>query len=252
MENHKFVFICGLHKSGTSVFAKTLAEHPQISGFAGTGVPQNEGQHLQTVYPTAQAYGGMAQFGFHPEAHLTESSPLVTAENKTRLFAEWKQYWDLSKPILLEKSPPNVIRTRFLQAMFPNSYFIVITRHPIAASYATQKKGFHETVLDSRLKHWLVCHDILQQDKKYLNHVLMLRYEDFVKDTATTLRQIFTFLETDYAPTSMEIRPNVNDKYFAKWQKFRSRPILKSYANHLINKYEARLQPYGYSMERLD
>ena len=30
MENHKFVFICGLHKSGTSVFEKTLAEHPDI------------------------------------------------------------------------------------------------------------------------------------------------------------------------------------------------------------------------------
>ena len=56
---------------------------------------------------------------------------------------------DTGKEFLLEKSPPNIIRTRFLQAMFPNSYFINIKRHPIATSLATKK--WSKTSLDSKV-----------------------------------------------------------------------------------------------------
>jgi hypothetical protein len=65
----------------------------------------------------------------------------VTPENRQKLFEEWSRYWDVSKPYLLEKSPPNLIRTRFLQAMFPSSYFVVLLRHPIPVALATQPWG---------------------------------------------------------------------------------------------------------------
>ena len=38
----------------------------------------------------------------------------------------------MSEPVLVEKSPPNLVRTRFLQALFPDARQIVVTRHPIA------------------------------------------------------------------------------------------------------------------------
>jgi len=52
-DTRQYVFIAGLHRSGTSVLARCLREHPQISGFRNTGVPEDEGQHLQDVYPAA-------------------------------------------------------------------------------------------------------------------------------------------------------------------------------------------------------
>src|SRR5918992_4047803 len=107
-ESHRFVFIGGLHRSGTFPLFRCLREHPLLSGFNDTGASEEEGQHLQSVYAPAIAYGGPGRFGFHPGAHLTEASDLVTADNKLRLFEEWKAYWDLSKPVLLEKSPPNL------------------------------------------------------------------------------------------------------------------------------------------------
>ncbi|MEI2612689.1 MAG: hypothetical protein V9G20_28950 [Candidatus Promineifilaceae bacterium] len=58
MDNHQFIFIGGLHRSGTSILFKTLRDHPQISGFYNTQVPEDEGQHLQTVIPPAKAFGG--------------------------------------------------------------------------------------------------------------------------------------------------------------------------------------------------
>ena len=66
------------------------AEHPDASGFRDTGVPEDEGQHLQSVYRPARAHGGPGRFGFDPGAHLTEDSPLVTDENRARLAADWE------------------------------------------------------------------------------------------------------------------------------------------------------------------
>ncbi len=94
LNRYKFIFLCGLHRSGTSPLFRILREHPQISGFFNTGVPEDEGQHLQTVFPAAKVYEGPGRFGFAREAHLTDESGLVMAENRQKLFAEWSKYWD--------------------------------------------------------------------------------------------------------------------------------------------------------------
>src|SRR5207253_5284104 len=87
MEGHRFVFLAGLHRSGTTLLARLLAAHPQVSGFSGTGAPADEGQHLQTVYPAAKVWGGPGRFGFAPEAHFTEEQ--ASEEKARQLFAEW-------------------------------------------------------------------------------------------------------------------------------------------------------------------
>ena len=51
MPDHTYVFVGGLHRSGTSLLARSLEAHPSVSGFRDTGVPEDEGQHLQSVYP---------------------------------------------------------------------------------------------------------------------------------------------------------------------------------------------------------
>ena len=72
LSDHRYIFVCGLHRSGTSVLFRSLRDHPEVSGFQGTPSPEDEGMHLQTVYPPSGRYGGAGVFGFYYEAQIKE------------------------------------------------------------------------------------------------------------------------------------------------------------------------------------
>ena len=244
MHSHKFIFLCGLHRSGTSPLFRLLREHPEISGFRDTGVPEEEGQHLQNVFLPASAYGGPGQFGFTDEAHLTEKSALISDENRERLFAQWARYWDVSKPYLMEKSPPNLIRTRFLQALFPESYFVVLYRHPIAASFATRK--WSSNSLELLFEHWVRCHALFEEDRPYLRRVHVLKYENLIRDTSGEITKICEFVGLPGHCCSPLNREG-NSTYFAMWQDFMSGSANPE-AGHIVSKYESEVRRHGYSL----
>lgn len=246
---HKFVFLCGLHRSGTSPLFRLLRQHPDISGFANTGVSEDEGQHLQTVFQPALAFGGPGRFGFARKAHLTEASVLVTRENREKLVQEWSRYWDLGRQCLLEKSPPNLIRTRFLQAMFPNSYFLTITRHPIAVALATRK--WAALSLSFLIEHWLHCHGVFEHDRPHLRRAMTVRYEDLIQDTPSGLSRIYQFL--GLAPQDGQaLNSQGNEHYLAAWRKLAESRTSRKVYNRLIANYESRVRHYGYSLSHCD
>jgi hypothetical protein len=249
LERHQFVFVAGLHRSGTTLLARLIAAHPEISGFSGTGAPADEGQHLQSVYPSDHEYGRPGRFGFAPEMHLTESSPLVSDESAQALFAEWSPHWDLSRPLLLEKSPPNLIKTRFLQALFPGSAFVVLIRHPIPVSIPTAKwRGTRR--YDRMFEHWLRCHALFQADREHLDRVHVLTYEQLVRDPATELRRVFEFLGIEPALPSESVDTEANAKYFRRWKELKRDPRMRAYLDLVSLRYELPVRAYGYSLLR--
>jgi Sulfotransferase family len=249
-EGHRFVFVAGLHRSGTTLLARLLAAHPEVSGFSDTGVPADEGQHLQSVYPSDHEYGRPGRFGFAPEMHLTESAPLVSEQTAQRLFEEWSPHWDLSRPLLLEKSPPNLIKTRFLQALYPNSAFVVIVRHPIPVSIPTAKwRGTRR--YDRLLEHWFRCHALFEADSQHLRRVHVVRYEELVRDPARVLQRLFEFLELDPIPPSAPVTAGQNEKYFRQWQDLKRSDLrMRAYLDLVSLRYERRARRYGYSLIR--
>jgi hypothetical protein len=249
VEPHRYAFIGGLHRSGTSVIFRSLREHPLISGFDNTGALEDEGQHLQSVYRPAIAHGGPGRFGFDPNAHLTDTSSLITNDNRLRLLAEWKRHWDLEKTVLLEKSPPNLIRTRFLQELFPNSYFVIVIRHPIAVSYATQKWSY--TSLAELIEHWLACHEKFEQDKQYIRRLLVFKYEDFVERPQAVLEMIYSFLEVPNCSNRIEVRSGVNEEYLEKWRRCQNDPLSDGSidAAWIKHQYGRRVDAFDYSLD---
>lgn len=200
------LFVCGLHRSGTSVLARLLASAPATRGLRGTGVPENEGQHLQQLLPTANAHGGPGVFAFDPGAHLTETSRRADPVVARGLLEAWAPHWEPpsrgdspeSHPAstLVEKSPPDLVRTRLLQALFPAARFLAVVRHPavVAASTSRWRPTLSPGTL---LRHWAHAYALYGEDAPSLRRTMMVRYEDLVTSPAATVAAIATALSLD-------------------------------------------------------
>jgi hypothetical protein len=246
---HRYVFICGLHRSGTSVLGRNITKLENCTGFNDTGAIEDEGQFLQDVYPTSKAYGGAGRFGFDPRAHLTEDSPLLTLENALKLRQNWERYWDPSKTIRVEKTPGNLLKTRFLQAVFPDSYFIVVRRHPVAVSMANQRWKVSFAPLHNLFDHWLHCYGLFEQDKKYLKHVYELTYEDYIQNPERNHQEVARFIGAQLAGSAMEaVTDAYNQKYFNRWSDLLNDSPFKGYYRYIASKYEPKFNKYGYSL----
>lgn len=229
-QGHDLVFICGLHRSGTTQLNETLASHPEVSGFLGTGAPHDEGQHLQSVFPTARQHGGPGKFAFDPASHLTEDSPLATPANAELLFGQWAEHWDLERRVLIEKSPPNLVRMRFLQALFPEAGFVVIVRHPVVTALATQKLAttramrwtFRTAALDDTLRHWFAAHRWLVDDLPHVRRRHVLRWEDLCADPPASLAGIADFAGLDGRFTLPDLDAANEERYVERWAEVRS------------------------------
>jgi hypothetical protein len=268
----RYVFVCGMPRSGTSILGRNIARMEGCTGLHHTGVLEDEGRYLQDVYPTEGDCGGPGRFGFDPRAHLTETSPLLTPANALKLRQSWERYWDQSKRIRVEKTPANLLMTRFLQAAFPNAWFVVIRRHPVPVSIAIQKWKVSVTPLHNLFEHWLHCHQLFEEDKTYLKHVYELTYEDYIQNPDKCHHEIAAFIGTRVPEppkkdafrtvaqwrnpeglrvpeSSMEpLTGSHNEKYFNRWYHLLTKSSFKSYYRYVAAKYEPRFAKYGYSL----
>lgn len=221
-----------------------LRSAPDFTGFQGTGAIEDEGQFLQTVMLTGRDHGGPGRFAFDPAAHLTESSPRATSEAAGKLLAQWTPYWQTDRTWWIEKSPPNLIRARYLQHLFPDARFVMIMRHPVTTSLATRK--FSPQRLHSLLAHWFRAHGIMHADLPFLRHVKVVRYEDLCGDSDNFLANLAGFLGVDDRFARPVINPEANAKYVMRWREMLSSPIRGPYVRLLALRYSHQSRAFGY------
>lgn len=248
---HRFVFIAGLHRSGTSIVTRCICAHPEISGFHDTGVPEDEGQFLQSVYPVARTFGGPGSFGYDPRAALNETSPLVSEASRDRMYTSWSRYWDLNCPILVEKSPPNIIRARFLQAQFPRSYFVIVVRHPVAVAFATVNIQHKRTRVERLVHHWVHCHELFERDLPRLERVLVVKYEQFVADPDAVLARVYDFVGVERHQRALAIRSDTNERYHRMWRERTAKRFVGRRSRTTTAALENRVRRFGYSLDDL-
>ena len=256
--SRRLVFVGGLHRSGTSALTRVLADHAEVSGLAGTGVEEDEGQHLQHVYPPALTYGGPGRFAADRRAHLTEASELVSPESAVALSRAWAPYWDMSCRLLVEKSPPNLIMGRFLQELFPGSGLVVVLRHPVVVALSTAKwrrlasrHWWRYTTLHSMVQHWFRAYDLLREDAPHLRRLHVLRYEDLVADPSAELGRLQQFLGLATPLASQSFVAGHSDRYQQRWGQMLGSPVARHVRHRIERDFGPAARRYGYDLADL-
>eukprot|EP00056_Hartaetosiga_gracilis_P010669 m.159091 g.159091 ORF g.159091 m.159091 type:complete len:439 (-) comp13363_c3_seq4:3372-4688(-) len=209
MQGKLFFFVMGAHHSGTTLLDLVFCTHHQVSCLV-THKFEDEGQHVQSVYLAASKLGGMEGYAYNPKSHLTEESNLLTDENRDKLFHEWLHYWKhKDRPVYLEKSPPNLIKSRFLQAMFTPqaSKFLMVMRHPFGTfrfkldHHKRKQNKCCQVYCRDYIQHWIFAHELASEDVQFLKHIQFIKYEKFVQGTVeeakSYIHHIEQFLDLD-------------------------------------------------------
>lgn len=251
IDPQRLVFVGGLHRSGTTVLGRVLADHPEISGFSNTGALEDEGQHLQSAYAPARHHGGPGRFARAPEAHLTEAPVRERQDLAERLLADWSPHWDLGRRLLVEKSPPNMIMGRYLQSIFPGSALIVILRHPVVVALST-KKWTPLTSLPDLVDHWCLAHDILLRDAPALPRLHLIRYEDLMANPRTVLSKVENFLGLSGELDTQRLEASRSNRYVDAWENMASGSMVERRRRRQIErKCGDRIHEYGYRWDDL-
>ena len=229
----RVVFICGLHRSGTTLLHDYLCAHYDLSFFQSTKVPENEGQFLQDVFMAERPFGGPGAFAFYPQMQFAPVTPPEAAEaTGRRLLAQWDGWSTGESPVLLEKSPPNIVRIAYFRSLFPNARFIVWTRDPRAVTLSTQK--WHDLPVSQLMMHWSAAYMKAFADLEA--DCIVASYEAFCADPAGTAARLAEFCGFARRPEPLPLAErfatveNANAKYLPHFpESFRMRNPVRAW-----------------------
>lgn len=227
----RMVFVCGLHRSGTSLLEHHLTARYQV-GRLRAKVPENEGQFLQDVFPLEQPYGGPGHFAFYPQmAWGPVEDPALAETLRARILATWAPWIDRGTEVLVEKSPPNVTRIPYLRSVFPGARFVLWTRDPRAVAGSTRRwTGTAPALL---MMHWNAAY--MRAIADLGDDCLVESYEAFCAAPGATLARIARFCDLAPRVPPLPLAPrfarvaNENDKYIEAFPKYWNRAKVKAW-----------------------
>jgi hypothetical protein len=186
-----WVFLVGCYNSGTTLLSELLGQHASIAALP------TEGQFITDQFVKDYNIG-------LPRMWVDREDLFILTENDTgpdlvRLKKEWSMRLDTNRPILLEKSPSNVAKMRWLQRHFENAHFIGIVRNGYAVAEGIARKAEPHHLkegwpIEKCAWQWRRSNEVMQQNIAHIKRFLPVTYEALTNDTSGTLNRITRFL----------------------------------------------------------
>lgn len=178
-------FILGVNNSGTTLLDRLLSRFPEVRTLP------HEGQHLTSEILRPAQTGVSRNWTTRADVfRLTEKDDGNPA---LRAIHDWGfRYMGQSGKVFLEKSPPNAIRSRWLQEHFTRARFIVLFRHPCAVAEGIRRREGYD--LREAARHWATANRILLEDSRYLSTHIQLTYEELCENPRHVLQRLADFL----------------------------------------------------------
>jgi len=164
-----------------------------------------------------------------------------------------------NRPLVM-KTPANAARLKLLTELFPDARFIYISRNPLTvfpstvklwrALYSTQ--GLHNPpYLDNWLDDYVLdmfvrLTEDYEADRHVVpaDHLIELRYEDFIKDPIATMRDLYARLDIgDFSKAEAAMRAYLEEQKEHRVSEYEMPPELK---RKVIERLRPYIDRYGY------
>ena len=194
-----WLFILGVNNSGTTILSRILETHPEIRTLPA------EGQQLTNAFPRPDLLGVERLWSSRMDIFRWDEDhdprPALQAKK------DWGNLYSKKTGIRLEESPPNTVRSLWLQKNFPPSRFLSIIRSPYAVCEGIRRRKNY--TIHQAAQHWATANTCLLGDLRYIKDSLLIKYEDLVDDPKQCLTRIEGFLGLK-APFDFGVCGNVN------------------------------------------
>ncbi len=205
----QLLFIIGAQRSGTTLLERILSTHSMIHG--------GSEPHILTPLAHLGIWGKVASAPYDTiVAALGQQAFVENLPNKQEDYWQaCRAYCDVlytqhmansSKRLCLDKTPEYATVLPFINKVYPDAKYIVLTRHPVAIFSSFANSFFdgnytlaqqHEPLLERYLP---PIADFLRQSDITYVHV---HYEDLVKNPETEMQRIYQYLEIPYEAESL-------------------------------------------------
>lgn len=165
-----YLFVLCPPYSGSTILWKLLSTSDSVSSLP------TEGQFLPELEPIMRA------------------KPWVKEHELPwpRIKQIWDAHWDQGKPVLLEKSPPNIIRTKDIERHFQPARFVIMVRNPYAHAEGLMRRNNWTATRAARFS--MMCLATQLQNRRQLDDSLVLTYEALVADPRHACARLQAFL----------------------------------------------------------
>jgi len=104
----------------------------------------------------------------------------------------WRKYWDLSKPILLDKSIPNIMRVKDIKKVFHPISFICMVRNPYAQCEGIIRRNGESA--DFAAQFALKCLKYQKENIENEKELLHFTYEELCENKEKIAQNIISFI----------------------------------------------------------
>lgn len=175
------------------------------------------------------------------EADATAQGAKAVQSMRRNLYMDWSRYWDYStNAYFVEKDPENLIRGRYLQAVFggKRTAFIYVMKHPLASQRCQGLDCSDD--LDKYLNDWLSYHEMMAKDVEHINNYIVFTDEAFQRPNWEGTEKVLSkFLKYKGGTMKFAQQPPPNPEHFP-----RKGPPVERVAEEDDENYEEERGPY--------
>jgi len=236
-KTHQHLFILSPPFCGSTLLNEIISSSNNVS--CNNNIGLREGQHLPIVKDIL-----FTKDRWDPSKEI----------DWKKIHSIWSKYWNKSKPIFLEKSPPNICRAEKIEQEFKNGKFICLVRNPYAQIEGEIRRNGTKAKQAAELNIQYLKYQ--KKNIEQLKDALLISYEELTEDTGTTKEAIITFLpELSYINTELKFTANnirteksmkITNLNYEKIARIKENDL--SIINSVFKKEEALLNYFNYQI----